>query len=1054
MNVSGSVRRLAVSAYLLSTLVAVLAMLQASQLLGLVQSEGQSAYTMDALTRAPVPLNDDRVAGALEAWRTASLSDPTDPSSADANLLELMRSSITWHVLLDFVFLAPTVALILAWLVRASFPTARKRFVFALPIIYLLVDWAETALTGLIADNYMDADSRGLHGTAILVGLTAAKWLVLIITLVTVALGALVRSDRFTTTKQVARLLWAVRVQVIAVVMFSVLVAFPVGGPLDQIPDLLRSAYDESWTSSSVWVPLVLLLGFSALVWCTGMLIVRAASGGQVETTDAASMQEITQSFDDYWNTRKAWVFLTLGLGALGAATFLFSDTLHPSPAVFAAFAVTLVLLLLDLLLAFLVGNGVVTQLARKAPLLTPDDARPLTWLVTGLAAAPLCAAGLGVVRAYAPLVLLQSGDPDRTAYPGATAWFWGGAISAVLAPILFVWLVRRRALVDFDSAVASQVAGGADSATLVEESATGQAAEQGQGDEEPATTAESWEPAAGVRWTLVRNVSLGVVIVFSVFGIALAVSPVKVAPAMEAHGLLVVGLGLAVGCLGLLQWRSETDDPVALARVLGLNRTPWILLIVVVALVAGSMDTKVGYHAVTLEDAAALPEQTSLRSAFKLWHKEALACRPDTDELPLLLVAAPGGGARAAYWTGQVMAGLGTADSCEGDSVFAASGVSGGSLGLAVWSSTDNATATRDGLDALVDTDALSATVAGMLFRDLPRAFTGVHPEGVDRAAVEQDSWTDSLDNLNEPFFKATADAWSPKLLLNASDISTGCKVILSQLTIHSEQHPPASQACKDHPAPEASAGTSLQAGAVDAAQFLNPTACPTSASTSTPSDALTSEGDSTGGDSAEQHNVTMATAALLSARFPYVSPSGALTACTTSEPERLYIADGGYLDNTGLHTLLALWQDLEPLVTAANTGDGPKIVPVAVLVENHYRAQSALQPGGRVRELTGPPNADRTALLRAEALEQSMAAEFDQPVAGVDSTSLQRWYVIAPSTTPDVSAPLGWSLSEASRNELDCQMPPDIRPAATENCPKRDAGTDIGALVDMLDD
>lgn len=411
------------------------------------------------------------------------------------------------------------------------------------------------------------------------------------------------------------------------------------------------------------------------------------------------------------------------------------------------------------------------------------------------------------------------------------------------------------------------------------------------------------------------------------------------------------------------------------------------------------------------------------------MWLDDAQDCRGDDATLPLLLVAAPGGGARAAYWTGQVMASLRALDACEGDSVFAASGVSGGSVGLAVWSVTDEPLTTKGALEGLVTPDALDATVATMLFRDLPRSFTGLHPEGVDRAAVEQEVWIEKATGLDEAFYVARTEDWSPVLMLNASDIRTGCKVVLSQVAIEDPNRLPAAQRCQLPPTADNTRPTALQGGAVDAAQFLDDVDC---------------ELDDTAkeNDPPQRHNVSLAAAALLSARFPYVSPSGALTACMERSREHLFIADGGYLENTGIHTLLATWEELEPLIAKTNAGDGPRVLPIALLVDNHYRARATTRLGGRVRELTGPPNADRTALLRSESLEQAMAAEFSATVLGMGAYT-SRWYVIAPTVSPGVSAPLGWSLSNATREELDCQMPAIFRAAYDADSQETVAGT-----------
>lgn len=974
--------------WLLASLVAGLFMLQASQILGLVQSEGQSAYTMNDLTRPPVPFEDDRVVDALESWRAAAFPDG---SQVDEPLLGLVRSAIGWHVGLDALLFAPAVALVLAWLFGRSFPGAGRRARLALPALYLLADELETLWTWKVADGYLSADGAR-SGTELLVWFTGGKWLLLLVSVVVIVMGALVRTDRFESAKLLARLLWSVRVQVLAVVALTVLVALPLAGPLDQIPDLLRSAHDESWASSEVLIPTALLLAFSALLWSSGMLIVR-----EIPTEDPATTPNTDDDFmlsrHDYLKSRLPWLLLTGVLVVAAGSLSLAGDALRPSNAVWAAAAVAVVVLLLDLLLAGLARITTISGIPAQPPLLRVGDEKPLEWLVVVLAAAPLAVGGLGAVRAYAPLVLLQSADSSRTVHEGATAWFWYGAVSAVLAPLVAVLLLRR--MVPRDA------------------------------QRQPRVRSGSW------HLVVVAGLLVGLSAVMIILGVWAGVDPAAAGAALEAHGLLTAWLGLVVAVFGLLQWIAEKQEPVALAKVVGLKRTPWIVLVVLVPLVAGSLDTDVGYHAVTLEEDK--PPGETLDTAFNRWYEDAVKCRDGAEELPLLLVAAPGGGARAAYWTGQVMAGLQTKDKCQGRSVFAASGVSGGSVGLAVWSATadDEQTGARESLAALVGPEALSATVAAMLFRDLPRAFVGIHPYGVDRAAVEQEVWSEKVAGLGDDFYTEPDDAgWRPLLMLNASDIATGCKVLVSQVEVHPKAPDGSAQQCRMPPSADDGSPTALQAGAVDAARFLDPADC-----------------QEEGGDG----NLSLAAASLLSARFPYVSPSGALTSCGEGDPERLFVADGGYLENSGLHTLLALWEDLEPLVATRNENDGPRIVPVAVLVENHYRSRAALQSGGRVRELTGPPNADRTALVSSEALEQALAATFSRPFAG-STTGGDRWFVIAPSTRPDVSAPLGWSLSNATRAELDCQIPKEIRAPGDGDCPQGVDNREIEALVELL--
>jgi len=113
------------------------------------------------------------------------------------------------------------------------------------------------------------------------------------------------------------------------------------------------------------------------------------------------------------------------------------------------------------------------------------------------------------------------------------------------------------------------------------------------------------------------------------------------------------------------------------------------------------------------------------------------------------------------------------------------------------------------------------------------------------------------------------------------------------------------------------------------------------------------------------------LSTAALLAARFPYVTPSGRVPAecgyegdlraldkppdvvCAHPGPnvrcEGRYV-DGGYTDNSGLFTLVAVWPSLRALILqhnidAENRGVRP-IAPMIVELDNHY--QRSTQPCG----------------------------------------------------------------------------------------------------------
>ena len=75
-----------------------------------------------------------------------------------------------------------------------------------------------------------------------------------------------------------------------------------------------------------------------------------------------------------------------------------------------------------------------------------------------------------------------------------------------------------------------------------------------------------------------------------------------------------------------------------------------------------------------------------TLRQALLDWNSQITMKYPERPVHPLFIVATEGGGIRAAYWTATVLGTIQDADSSFADHVLAISGVSGGSLGAAVF--------------------------------------------------------------------------------------------------------------------------------------------------------------------------------------------------------------------------------------------------------------------------------------------------------------------------------------------------------------------------------
>ena len=188
-----------------------------------------------------------------------------------------------------------------------------------------------------------------------------------------------------------------------------------------------------------------------------------------------------------------------------------------------------------------------------------------------------------------------------------------------------------------------------------------------------------------------------------------------------------------------------------------------------------------------------------TLDAAWRRW----LERQPQREAVPLVLVAAEGGGIRAAYWTARALDCAIDADydSCgfvpEGDpgdpgSVFAASGVSGGSLGLVAYDAAVRGREQGNWADVRLGDDFVAATGAWMLFADLPNALIKLDFEP-DRAGVLERAWQRRLGHAVAAaaglFATYRSDNRSPLLLLNGTSVQDGCRVNTSVLDADVEE-------------------------------------------------------------------------------------------------------------------------------------------------------------------------------------------------------------------------------------------------------------------------
>jgi hypothetical protein len=306
----------------------------------------------------------------------------------------------------------------------------------------------------------------------------------------------------------------------------------------------------------------------------------------------------------------------------------------------------------------------------------------------------------------------------------------------------------------------------------------------------------------------------------------------------------------------------------------------------------------------------------------------------------PVFIVTAEGGGLRAAYWTASVLGRLqdkwpGTTDRFS-DHVFAISGVSGGSLGAAVFTGlvaeTEKGFKVRDPHDGclgvgyaelgrcILDDDFLSPIVAAFLFSDLVQQFVPWPMHWADRARALELSWEDSWTQVTRSaaFGAQYEELWRkpgetaftanynvPSLLINGTVVEDGRRIIFSNLQVQDQF--------------------------VDAYDGTDPVA------------ALALPGKDPFRSTAEIPPLPLSTAVHMGARFTYLSPAARLDRYANEEDwpckphECLWgrVVDGGYHENSGAETAHDVLQVvLDQMKQPQNAH--VRIVPYLIMITN----------------------------------------------------------------------------------------------------------------------
>lgn len=417
--------------------------------------------------------------------------------------------------------------------------------------------------------------------------------------------------------------------------------------------------------------------------------------------------------------------------------------------------------------------------------------------------------------------------------------------------------------------------------------------------------------------------------------------------------------------------------------------------------------------HAVELAEDSQVPVlRRDIGHHLNAW----LAARVDAGELkqgqpfPVFLVAAEGGGIRAAYWAGIVLAKLQDESGARfGRHLFALSGVSGGSLASGVFAALmadarsgamahapcferNRAAPYQQCMRAVLRRDYLSPTLGYLLYPDMLQRFLPFPVPAFDRARAMERAWrhgwreaagSERMAERFDQLWRGDAGLEVPSLLLNATLIDGGNRVIASDLAI-------------DGRFP-------------DAYDAYDPML--------------------------DLHQMSLASAMHNSARFSYISPAGTvsgcrqgaiMTACVDGQERFAWgrVIDGGYFENSGVETVRDLLFAMRP-VLAEWSARGFLIEPAVLVISN---SPGALAPSGK----QDPARA---------RLDQTFLSELVAPPLGLFNTRVARATFAVTAERRDMEVilpadparflwfgmqsenytPLGWALSDRSFDRMD---------------------------------
>jgi len=401
------------------------------------------------------------------------------------------------------------------------------------------------------------------------------------------------------------------------------------------------------------------------------------------------------------------------------------------------------------------------------------------------------------------------------------------------------------------------------------------------------------------------------------------------------------------------------------------LVRLGWLLLVILLII------APINHERLRALPAAANPAPRPAPSAhFAQWLRARPEVREGIKPYPVFFIAAKGGGVRAAYWTSMLLAGFEERYPGFTRHIYAISGVSGGAVGATIFASMYRDYPARcdkgcaplvangiHGLRActayLFQWDLLGPALSGLLLNDIPFGWLHVRRAADLEQALEY-AWFGSMETrrFEEPFQALWQDTpyQVPSLILNTTSANNGHQIVVSNLAAKNE---------------------------------------------------LTIEPDV---EELLGRPIRLSTAAILSARFPLISPEAVFE---SPDHVRYRLVDGGYFDNSGLASIAGLLRSVLPIVSNAEFQG--RIKPLVLVISNSPAVIDP-EPGHLAGSLAG-------ALLSPVSVLQSTGEAHEltylKEVVNIVGNESVLTDLRPPHGSPTVA--LGWQLSAETRCNMD---------------------------------